>query len=64
MCWLSTGLREANPDVPWRSFVGIRDVLIHQYFGIDLDPVWIAATHDLPHLREAISQILSGLGED
>ena len=36
---LSTGLREANPDVPWRSFVGIRNVLIHQYFGIALDPV-------------------------
>ena len=37
---LSDELRSANPAVPWRRICGLRDVLIHDYMGVDLDAVW------------------------
>ncbi|MFW6162607.1 MAG: DUF86 domain-containing protein [Planctomycetota bacterium] len=37
---LSETLRNEHADVPWRRIAGLRDVLIHQYFGVDLEAVW------------------------
>ncbi|GAB4188990.1 MAG: DUF86 domain-containing protein [Coleofasciculaceae cyanobacterium] len=37
---LSLELRQQYPDIPWRRIAGFRDVLIHDYMGIDLDEVW------------------------
>ena len=37
---LSRELRAQYPDVPWRRMAGLRDVLIHEYFGVDLTAVW------------------------
>ena len=45
---LSEGFRNANPDIDWRGMAGFRDVLIHQYFGIDLVNVWDAYVHFVP----------------
>ncbi len=44
---LSQAVRDAHPEVPWRRVAGFRDVLIHDYFGIDLDEVWGVVQIDL-----------------
>ncbi len=53
--------RRAIPDVPWRQVSGFRDVLIHQYDGVDPMQVWKVIESNLPTIRIAISNYLSGL---
>jgi uncharacterized protein with HEPN domain len=49
------------PDIPWRRIAGFRDVLIHQYEGVDLDEVWQVIERDLPELKQKIEAILQKL---
>ena len=37
---LSQSTREEHPDIPWKNIAGMRDLLIHRYFGVDLNAVW------------------------
>lgn len=50
--------RTAHPGVPWRALAGLRDILIHQYEGVDLGRVWTVVERDLPRLRKAIESLL------
>jgi uncharacterized protein with HEPN domain len=58
---LSMSLREAHPDVPWRTMVGMRDRLIHGYDVIRIDQIYDAATNIIPPLIPAIQSILESL---
>lgn len=51
---LSPVLLERYPDVAWRRVAGFRDVLIHNYMGVDLDEVWNVIEKDLPRLKQTI----------
>lgn len=56
---LSAETRQRAPAVPWKDIAGMRDKLIHQYFGVDLNSVWLTATEDLPVLKAIIVQLLA-----
>ncbi len=53
---LSDAFRQAHVEVPWSSIVGMRNVLIHEYFGVDVDEIWLTATVDIPQLKRALEK--------
>lgn len=55
---LSQDLRRQHPDIPWRRIAGLRDVLIHDYMGVDVIAVWQVTQNDIPPLKTAIQTIL------
>jgi len=57
---LSDQLRHAHPEVAWSKMIGMRNILVHGYFGIDRDLVWSVVESDLPDLKARIESILSG----
>ena len=58
---LSKPFRNKHPHIPWPKMAGIRDVLIHNYFGVDLILVWKIITKELPTLKRQITDILKKL---
>jgi uncharacterized protein with HEPN domain len=56
---ISTNLREIYPDVPWRRMAGLRDILIHEYMGVDINAVWEITQKNLPDLKIKIENILT-----
>ena len=60
---LSKPLKEQYPKVPWRNIAGLRDVLIHDYMGVDIDEVWNVVANHIPELKTQLEQILSASKE-
>ena len=54
-------MREKYPDVPWKKMTGMRDRLIHEYFGVDLEIVWQVIKKDLPSVKPLIMRIIDEL---
>jgi|SRR5881409_3925597 len=50
------------PDLPWTKIMGMRHILVHDYFNIDTEVVWEAIENDLPDLKRKIQAILRELG--
>ena len=55
---ISTDLRDQNPDIAWREMAGMRDVLIHDYFGVDLKIVWNVVEYEIPKIKVKINPLL------
>lgn len=55
---LSEEAKSHQPQVPWKQIAGMRDKVVHDYFGVNLEIVWVVIEKDLPHLERAIRALL------
>ena len=61
---VSQRIRKKYPSVPWRDMAGMRDRLIHGYFGVNLDVVWKTVKERLPIVKPLIKEALAGMREE
>lgn len=58
---ISDSLKAAHPEVEWREIAQLRNVVVHNYLGIDLARVWDIVQHDLPELKRSVAAMLKEL---
>jgi len=56
-------LKKEHPEIPWRDIAGLRDIVVHQYFGLDLELIWDVVKKDMPELKPKILKITEELDE-
>jgi uncharacterized protein with HEPN domain len=56
---LSHDIKDSHPEIGWKQITGTRDRLIHGYFDVDLDIIWVILTRDLPLLVSSLEKLLS-----
>lgn len=57
---LSEGLKIRHPQIEWRRIAAFRNILVHDYLGIDMETIWDIAQRDVPALRMAVLSMLEG----
>jgi len=55
---ISKDLRRTYPEIPWQDVAGMRDKLIHDYFGVDIEKVWLTTQEDLSVLKQQVIGVL------
>ena len=55
-------LRTAYPDIEWRKIAGLRDIIVHEYFGVSVEIVWDIIQNKLPDLHKGVKEILEKAG--
>ena len=60
---LPEAVRAQAPAVPWAKIIGMRHILVHDYFGIDTAVVWEVVARDLPELRRQMEDLLATMRE-
>lgn len=50
-------IKTKHPQIPWKRMTGMRDKLIHEYFGVDLEKVWLVVKEELPPIKPFIRQL-------
>lgn len=55
---VSAGFRESHPEIPWRSIVGLRNVLLHEYGEVDHGRIWKIVASDVPELLRGLDRLL------
>ena len=58
---ISQTLRQANPDIPWKQIAGFRDILIHDYMGVDSNEVWNIVENQISNLQRKLKHVLEKL---
>jgi uncharacterized protein with HEPN domain len=58
---LSAQIKQKHSKIPWSEIAGMRNILVHHYFGIDSSAVWNAVDRDLPSLKQQIEAMLASL---
>jgi len=54
-------IRVKYPEIPWKRMAGMRDKLIHEYAGVDMETVWDVATEELPAIKPMLEQLKENL---
>lgn len=54
-------IRQRYPEIPWREMAGIRDKVIHEYFGVDLEIIWNVVKERIPALKSSFEKIMGDL---
>lgn len=54
-------IRSKSPEIEWEEMAGLRDILIHQYFGTDLETIWDIIKNNLPKLKKNINSLIKKL---
>lgn len=57
-------IRAKYPEVPWRAMAGMRDKIIHSYFEVNYENVWLVVKEEIPKIKPHIIKILEEMGED
>ncbi len=57
---LSPEFQKNHPQIPWGNVIGMRNILVHDYLGVDYVEVWRVTQEDLPVLKKQLKQILRG----
>jgi uncharacterized protein with HEPN domain len=60
---LSTEFTHEHSEIPWAQIISMRNILVHNYFGIDLEEVWSAVEKDIPDLQRKVTRIVEGWEE-
>lgn len=55
---LSDNLRAGHPEIEWRRIAAFRNVLVHDYLGIDLERIWEITRQDVPQLKQVVADML------
>jgi len=55
---VSAELQERHPEIPWPQIIAMRNILVHDYFGVDVEEIWAAVERDLPDLKRRLTSIL------
>ena len=53
--------REKYPEIPWKEMAGMRDKVIHEYFGVDLKIVWVTVKKEIPAIKNKIEKVIKDL---
>lgn len=61
---LSTDLKAKYHKIPWKTIAGIRDILIHKYFGVKLERIWEVTQKDMPGLKKQMVEILKEIDKE
>ena len=56
---IPASVKNRYPQIPWKKMAGMRDKVIHEYFGVDLKRVWSTVKKDIPDLKPLFEKILS-----
>ena len=58
---ISDELKHNYPDVSWQEIRGIRNIVTHQYFGVELNEIWSTVVYDIPFLKKQIQKIIEDI---
>ena len=61
---VSQPLKDKHPEVPWAEIVALRNILVHEYFGLNMNQVWTMTQNDVPQLQEQVQRIREEIAAD